>query len=158
MNLWDVESIDKGIAEIIEYRTELAQKARELGETLVADGIEIMRMKIREFDAIETGELLESVDGWFDSVTGIGIISVNSAHAAFVEYGTGVVGKTVQSLAIDKPSNWQYDVNNHGWDGWYYLDKGQKRWTRGMPPRPFVWGTRQELIERAQALFAEYFG
>ena len=145
MNL-SPESVDAVIAEINEYKNRMVNMVHQLGESLVAEGVNIARLKITQFDAIETGELLSSVEGVFDASIGKGFIRVGTDHAAFVEFGTGIIGQTTQSLALDKPADWQYDVNQHGWEGWVY-DHG--RWTRGMPPRPFMYGTFLELCDIA---------
>ena len=50
-----------------------------------------------------------------------------------IEYGFGYTGFiNTQEL----PENWQYDINQHGYRGWYYEDKnGQLHWTNGMEGR-----------------------
>ena len=50
-----------------------------------------------------------------------------------IEYGMGYTGK---QNTIPYPDNWEYDVNNHGYKGWYYEDaSGVKHWTNGMEGR-----------------------
>lgn len=84
------------------------------------------------------------------------VITNNVDHALFVEFGTGVRGE--QS---PHPRPWNYDVNGHGEQGWWYPTDNSdpnpiKRygaggsvwaWTAGMPSRPFMyeawlWGSR----------------
>ena len=148
------ESIDQAIAEVNAYRDEIVRITRELGEELVADGINIAKMRITSYDAIETGALLGSVQGVFDASTGRGFIRVGTDHAAFVEYGTGIIGANPwrsdkpYSTAEPKPDGWTYDVNNHGDAGWVY-GVGHRRWTKGQPPRPFMWETFNELCDKA---------
>ena len=50
-----------------------------------------------------------------------------------IEYGFGYTGfVNTQEL----PENWQYDINEHGYKGWYYEDNaGQLHWTNGMEGR-----------------------
>ena len=50
-----------------------------------------------------------------------------------IEYGFGYTGwLNTQEL----PDNWEYDVNAHGYRGWYYEDSnGQLHWTNGMEGR-----------------------
>lgn len=140
------ESVQKAIDQLTDYKYHIKKVANQLGQALVEDGVFIAKTWIIAYDAVETGSLLNSIEGFFDASTGRGFIKANSEHAAFVEYGTGVVGKEAQASSPDKPSGWEYDVNGHGHDGWYYANG---RWTKGMPPRPFMWQTWNELCERA---------
>ena len=64
--------------------------------------------------------------------------------AAFVEFGTGVVGKSNPHPDTGL-ANWKYDTNNHGEAGWWYFNDGEWHWTKGMPSRPFMYETAQEL-------------
>lgn len=50
--------------------------------------------------------------------------------AKLVEYGTGIVGQ--QSEASKYAEDWAYDVNNHGYKGWFYEKDGIIYWSRGM--------------------------
>lgn len=143
------ESIDKAIAEVKAYRDHIVEATQRLGQALVDEGVEIARMKITAMDAIETGELLGSIEGFFDGKHGY--IKTDSRHAAFVEYGTGIVGATNSSIE-PKPSGWQHDANNHGDLGWFYQNG---RWTKGMPPRPFMWETWLELCNTANERLRE---
>lgn len=53
--------------------------------------------------------------------------------AKIVEYGIGYTGSI---NAKDNDDDWEYDVNNHGNKGWYYIDKnGKKTWTNGFAGR-----------------------
>ena len=55
--------------------------------------------------------------------------------AKIVEYGIGYTGAnfTVVPEGSELPSDdWKYDVNNHGYRGWYYTDEnGEVVWTNG---------------------------
>lgn len=148
-------SVEQVIDEVNTYRNEVVRIASELGQALVEEGIQIAKLKISILDAIETGAMLNDVNGLFDTTTGKGFIKVDAGHAAYVEFGTGVVGQMTKSLAIDKPSGWGHDLNQHGWQGWVY-DHG--RWTRGMSPRPFMWYTWYELCEKAEEMVRLRYG
>lgn len=97
----------------------------------------------------ESGELASSI-----SVQGNKLVA-DSAHAAFHEFGTGVVG----SYSGDLPSSWAYDVNHHGDAGWWYFDEkqGRKRWTRGQRGTAYMAkaaeAMRQEVIPTFQEMF-----
>lgn len=63
-------------------------------------------------------------------------ISVDGDLPLFVEYGTGIVG----AWTPHPEDPWQYDVNNHGYDGWLYIGEDKRlHWTAGMPSRPFFY-------------------
>ena len=118
-------------------------------QALVDEGVMTVKTWIIAYDAVETGSLLNSIEGIFDATTGRGFIKANSDHAAFVEFGTGVMGQTHAASSPDKPEGWLYDVNKHEHDGWYYYDHGVKRWTKGREPRPFMWQAFNELCSKA---------
>lgn len=84
-------------------------------------------------------------------------IDVNTTHAIFLEYGTGIMGK---QNPHPKPSrnNWIYDTGGKGYSGWWYpttkdaisryphqitsvIDGQLYAFTRGQPSRPFVYKT-----------------
>lgn len=135
----NVDSIDNAIEIVRELRDDVALKAKELVEELVAYGVERAKFHIitaRPTAAVETWELYESIEGMYNATTGKGIIRSTSGHAFYVEFGTGVYGA---------------DVNAHGDEGWWYFDKkeGRKRWTKGEPPRPFMFQTYLDVCEKA---------
>lgn len=142
----DSDSVQEAINQIREIQNDVKRIANELAQELVNDGVFIAKTWIIAYDAVETGDLLNSIEGFFDPSTGRGFIKANSDHAAFVEYGTGIVGEMHSSESPDRPEGWTYDVNHHGHLGWYYY---RGRWTKGMPPRPFMWHTWNELCEKA---------
>lgn len=68
--------------------------------------------------------------------------------AKIVEYGIGYTGAnfTVIPEGTALPSDdWEYDVNNHGYKGWYYTDEsGNIIWTNGFEGRLIY----HELVSR----------
>lgn len=137
----DADYISSAISEIRTYRKEIEDATRSLVEELVKEGYQICHTRILMWGALESGELLDSIEGIYDPVSGKGIIKTDCKHAAFVEFGTGVF---VEGKAKAKYGN----------AGWWYLDKkqGRKRWTKGMEPRPFMHETYVELMEKAQTM------
>jgi len=89
------------------------------------------------------------------------VISSNDEQLAYIEYGVGLIGS---QSPHPKWTDWQYDINEHGYKGWVYypetdMDFAQNdviirtirgstiAWTRGHEARPFLyhtwlWGTR----------------
>lgn len=138
------KSVDNAIKELRSYQTRVETIMKELVEELVNEGVIMARTYLETAlprAAIETGELLESIEGIFNSTTGQGFIKTDSDHAIYVELGTGIF---VEGEAKAK-------YGDAGW--WYYDEKqGRRRWTQGMPPRPFMWETYMYLCEKASFL------
>lgn len=166
VNILDPKSVDKAIKELNKYKKEVEQKTIALAQRLASLGADIVRIKIVSLGAIDTGELLSSVDGFFDSSTNTGYIRVTSDHAAFVEFGTGVQGdpKYPNAEYLAKAS-WEYAIGENifatgdGKIGWFYpTDDGGVRFTEGMMPRPFMYNTVVELERQYMQIAKEVFG
>jgi hypothetical protein len=75
------------------------------------------------------------------------------SHA--VEYGTGVVGLNSEASTF-APSEWQYDVNNHGYKGWFYTKNGVIYWSRGFEGRLIFYKTALEIRDNASSWIDQY--
>ena len=96
---------------------------------------------------VDTGLLRGSIRGKVETSTYKikGTISVGTDHAAFVEFGTGVVGQgTYPNIA---QTVYAYDVNGHGEDGWNYFDDARQQFfhTKGQEANPFMYETAKYL-------------
>lgn len=143
-----------------DYQKDLTKKCEEFARRLAEKGVEIAKMKIADYDAIYTGELLASINSEQGAVIQHGaqwIIYTNCPWAKFVEFGTGVVGE--RSPHPDTSIiGWKYDVNEHGEKGWFYFREGEWHWTKGMPSRPFMYETSMELRHEIVKTAREIFG
>ena len=152
--------IQKAIQEIKQYQSELDYKCQKLAERLAEEGVAIARLKIAAYDAVFTGELLNSINSEFGGVIQHGskwIIYTGCSWAPFVEFGTGVEGQ--KSPHPDTSIvGWKYDVNSHGEKGWAYFKDSAWHWTKGMPSRPFMYETGQELRKIVVKIAKEVFG
>lgn len=103
-----------------------------------------------------SGETLASINGYYSPSAGVGIIRAGAWWAAYIEFGTGVVGS---ANPHPEPKNWGYDLNQHGDNGWvYYNDKDSKyHWTKGMASRPFMYNTYRELERECGRIAREVF-
>lgn len=138
--------LDAAIAELNEYQRKVESLAEATVERLARDGEEIAQMMAPMF----TGELMSSIEG---AATGnTGYIRANSDHAAFVEFGTGVVGDGTHPQPI---AGWIYDKNGHGQAGWVYKKDGEFYWTNGQPANPFMYNTAQMLAQIVPDIVAE---
>jgi len=150
----DVDSINNAIAEIKDYRKDTIDAINALCAELVKDGVNIAKYRIAAWQAYDSGLLNSSVQGVFDPSTGIGVINVFADngmgfnYAQIVEFGSGVKG--VADPSPERPSWFTYDRKGHGDNGWWYLRDGVWWRTRGQYPRPFMFETFQELLEKAR--------
>ena len=151
------DEIQRAINEVKSYKAEFLRKCNELVEALTNEGAEIAKLQVTQLDAIDTGELMKSIQGYYSPTHNVGIIKAGSLHAVFVEFGTGIVGK---GSPHPDPQGWQYDVNNHGDKGWVYFDdvRGKFRWTKGFRSRPFMYNTARELERECGRIAREVFG
>ena len=149
--------IDRAISEIEEFKKEFIRKCNELVAVLTEEGAEIAKLKVVELDAVYTGELMNSIDGYYSPTYNVGIIKAGAYYAAYVEFGTGVVGSRSPH---PNPDGWQYDVNSHGDEGWVYYDdeSGKFRWTKGFKSRPFMYNTARQLEKECERIAQEVFG
>ena len=153
----DEKDIDRAIREVKQFKKEFLEKCDRLIEALTDEGVKIAKIQVAQLDAVYTGELMNSIEGYYSPTTNVGIIKAGAYYAAYVEFGTGVVGS--QSPHPD-PQGWQYDVNGHGENGWvYYDDYSDKfRWTKGFKSRPFMYNTARELEKSCAKIAKEVFG
>jgi phage gpG-like protein len=150
------ESIKAAIKELRQYKVELSKKATILVQKLVDAGVEIAKQEVLTLGAFDSGELASSLDGMMYTDGAHGVIFTNCGHAAFVEFGTGVVGAGSPHPTMP----WAYDVNQHGEKGWVYYDEkqGRFRWTKGMPSRPYMYLAAKQLEEKVAEIAKGVFG
>ena len=143
-------SIEDAIREVKEYKRKLNDRVKALIRELADKGVEIAKAQVRELGAVYTGQLEESITGFFDEETGLGIIRTDCPYAIYVEFGTGVVGE--RNPHPEPIEGWQYDVNEHGDKGWWYFNERDQKWhwTKGMVSRPFMYNTLQLLRAEAE--------
>ncbi len=150
------KSIEKAITELQMYKEDVERRVKLLLDVLIERGAEIARAKIVELDAIDSGNLLKSVESVISG--NVGFIRVNSEYGIFVEFGTGIVGDGSphpQSGEFD----WEYDVNEHGDAGWHFpADDGSWPITKGQASRPFMYETAQQLREEMPYFIKGVFG
>jgi hypothetical protein len=153
----DRKEIDRAIKELKQFKTEFLKKCNQLVQELTEQGVDIAKVEVTQLDAVYTGELRNSIEGYFSPTTGVGIIKAGAYYAVYVEFGTGVVGK---GSPHPNPNGYQYDVNQHGDEGWVYYDddSGQFRWTKGFKSRPFMYNTARQLEKECKKIAEEVFG
>lgn len=151
---------EKAAREVEKYKKEVVKKTRLLAQRLAEKGVEIAKIKIMQFPAVDTGELLESMQAQAGDVIENGgewIVFTDCPHAAFVEFGTGVPGSR-NPHPDTSLVGWRYDVNEHGDAGWFYFKDGEWHWTKGMISRPFMYETGRDLKKLVSKTAKEVFG
>lgn len=152
----DRKSIGMAIKEVQKYKKDFEAHVQKLVQELVNEGVIEAKIQVAFMSAIDTGTLQSSIHGFYDSSMRVGYIRTGVDYAAFVEYGTGVVGAGAPHPA---PEGWAYDVNSHGESGWIYKSDrdGQFHWTKGMPSRPFMYNTYKYLQQIASRVAENVF-
>lgn len=153
----DEKEIDRAIREVAQFKKEFLNKCNQLVQALTDEGVEIAKVQVAQLDAVYTGELMNSIEGYYSPTSNVGIIKAGAYYAAYVEFGTGVVGSR---SAHPNPQGWQYDANQHGDEGWVYYDdeSGQFRWTKGFKSRPFMYNTARQLEKECKKIAQDIFG
>lgn len=91
-----------------------------------------------------TGMLKSGISADINSQTMELVISTDNDvpmnYAAYVEFGTGVVGKRGTKSRIMNRFGWIHDINSHGDVGWVYFDRDNNkfRWTAGQEAARFM--------------------
>ena len=152
------KSINKAIRQLEEYRKELLRKCNELIRQLTDYGYEFAKLEVLRLGAFDTGELADSIQGYFNPDIGIGFIRAECWYAVYVEFGTGVYGRWNPHPNAGA-HGWVYDHNNHGVNGWVYFNEreGKLMQTRGQPSHPFMYNTFRELERKAKELASSVF-
>lgn len=169
LNPLSQSSIQNAIKALQSYQDSLTYKCQLLAEKLAEKGVEIARVQIADLDAIFNQDLIKSIHSeYVGSVKGGGVWAVvaNSEHAAFVEFGTGVIGKAnPYKGTLPEGVDWQYASGKtirqlaDGRYGWFYQGKdGNWYFTEGMPSRPFMYSTANELRSIIVSTAKEVFG
>lgn len=162
----DPKSIEAAILEINQYERNVENNARQLVQRLVDLGANIARVKIVGMGAFYSGELLSGVGGYYSPTLNAGWVKVTNDHAAFVEFGTGVVGQSNPHRNGEylSKASWAYATGRtifttkDGRVGWFYpTDDGGYRFTEGMKSRPFMYETGLELQREFPRIAKEVF-
>lgn len=160
-----VKSMENAKREIRSYKQEIRRKAEETVRRLASYGCEVCKAKVIEMGIPDTGNLLHSVGSYFDEASMRGFIRVSCDYAVFVEFGTGTKGmktpyisETMSKSGYKYMGGTSYVTLSDGRIGWYYpADDGTWRFTEGLPSRPFMYETGQELRHELKNIIQEVF-
>lgn len=142
-------SIQNAIKELQHYQNKVENLGHDLTVELADEGMELAKSFAAYMNAYDTGELVNSISS--DIEGDVGYVRTHAPHAAYVEFGTGIVGKKSPYPDLSKVAKgWTYDKNEHGVYGWAYIgDDGKLHFTQGMPSRPFMYYTAKQLRKLA---------
>lgn len=160
-----------------EYKNDLAKKCLLLSQKLTEKGVDIAKAQLVGMDAVFTGELMDSIHSE-DKGNGIWAVVAGTNHALFVEFGTGQIGESSPyPYAFPDGITWNYnsgqtirqalsDIVVHGKTFvkageyyWTYIGKdGKLHITKGMPSRPFMYNTANEMKDIILETAREVFG
>ena len=163
-------SVQRAIRELKAYQKWTQEKCDELALELAKRGTFLIRMKIAQYDAIDTGAMISAVSYPERLGPGRYLITLRvdngqgDNYALFVEYGTGVAG-AISSHPEAGKEGWQYAVGEKifttkdGRVGWIYPTKdGSFRFTEGQPARPFWHEAAEELPQYIKEAAKKVFG
>lgn len=151
-------SVREAVRELEAYRDAIPDKVEELLRRLCEEGVAAAVAVV----PVDTGELRSSIRlerrGGSDY-----LVVADSGHAAFVEFGTGVVGQG--TYAGELPAGWGYDLRRtpEAHDPvdptrWFYYDaEGNLRSTRGRPAAGYMLAGSEEMRRKAVSIAKEVF-
>ena len=159
------EDFRKAAIAVKKYRQDILKKAKQLTEALADYGAIVARTIVIQLDAVDKGNLANSISAYYDPAINVGMIKADCDYAVFVEFGTGVrgkaspyVGDAINKVAYRYGDGTHYVMLSDGRVGWFYpADDGTWKFTEGMPSRPFMYETAQELRRRFPEMAREVF-
>lgn len=154
------EDIDRAISEIERFNSDFIKACNELILQLTNLGRDRALEVLSYLTDGWTHQLEDSIAQGtrFDARTRTGIVRTECPYAAYVEFGTGIEGEH-NSHPEPGAVGWEYDVNNHGDEGWYYYNPNDSKvhWTRGQPAKPFMWRAALTVWLRAKDMTVQIF-
>lgn len=139
----NLEDIERALEDANDYRNKVKNAGNKLTRALTEQGVSLAQQNAAYMSIYDSGELVNGIKSQYEGKNK-GLVVSAAKHSAFCEFGTGVVGQG--SPHPDPIDGWEYDVNEHGEDGWWYYDKdGKRHWTKGMPSRPYMYDTARML-------------
>lgn len=159
-------SIEKAKKELHAYKAEIRKKANQIIAELISYGLDVCKSNIAEMNIYDTGNLSRSVSVYLDESQMRGFIRVNCDYAVFVEFGTGTkgigtpyIGKAMSEIGYKYMGGTKYVTLSDGRIGWFYpADDGTWRFTEGLPSRPFMYETGQEMRRNLRNIVEGVFG
>ena len=169
--------IDRAIKELEKFKRDFITACNELLKQLTGHASNAAKMSLLAYSAVYTSHLYDNIANnthvSLEEGKRMGIVRADAvdendhAYAAYVEFGTGIIGSGDHPQA--DAVGWNYDINGHGESGWWYLDpksttysdEGEVasgwHWTQGEPAKPFMYNAYMEARSEAPKLVARIF-
>ena len=127
----------KGARERIE---KIVDRLPSIKKIFVSRSLSFLEDKAKEHLNATTGgsswyQLTHTLENSFKIDEDVGRLINDCFYSAFVEYGTGVVGKGTHPA----PKDYKYDVSGHANNGWFFYKDGQIHWTKGMKAHRYMY-------------------
>lgn len=144
--------IKRAAEEVKAYCKSLEAKADKLSEKLANEGLEAARDQA----PFDTGRLSEALHTESRGNGAWALVS-NAPHAAFVEFGTGVVGEGTYPAEL--PSGWEYNTAKRAEDeGWWYFDPATGYgYTRGQTGKAYMLAASVQMRQLVRDVAKEVF-
>lgn len=148
----NASDVDRALKDAEAYKKKVKNAGDKLTTALTEQGVSLAQQNAAYMNIYDSGELVNGITSKYDNDKGY--VYSGADHSAFCEFGTGVVGQG--SPHPDPIDGWEYGVNEHGEEGWwYYDDNGTRHWTKGMPSRPYMYDTARMLRDMVPKMAKE---
>ena len=154
----DIEIESQGYEALVEFLSKAKgiEQDRGLIEKLTARGLEILKEEASNVNFITTSNVnyVNSMQSRIEDYC-TGVLYSTSDHAAYNEFGTGVVGLQADISEVDAALGLKYE------NGWFYFDNGEWHYTRGQKGQYVFYKTilrlQQEIPMLVRAYIDDYF-
>lgn len=149
----DIDVKSEGYESLIEFLNQVKGIEKDYGliEILTKRGLEILKEEASNVNFITTSNAnyVNSMQSRIQDYC-TGILYSTSDHAAYNEFGTGVVGLQSDVETISAITGMEYN------DGWHYFDKGEWHYTRGQKGQYVFYKTILRLQQEMPNLIENY--
>ena len=155
-----IKEVNSAINELRKYRMTIEERLLSLSQVLANHGKDAVIQSIGEVVIhANVAEMLKAgVDSVYDPSTGVVVIFNSVPWAAYVEFGTGIVGRGSPHPMGEGYLGWYYDIHEHGFMGWWYYLGGNLHHTWGQESQPFMYLAGQRLREDIRRIVRDHLG
>ena len=137
----------KGISQTIRKFETIKSKVPQLEQRVQKKILIILKKEqsiiFQKLQAEVRGTYLLTLENSFVKDYSLGTLINDCWYSAFVEFGTGISGKGTHP----NPRDYQYDVNGHGENGWYFFDdEGNLHFTTGMKAHRYMYDAISDYV------------
>lgn len=138
----------KGISQTIRKFETIKSKVPQLEQEFKRRSLDYLEKRAKHYISKTTGGsswyvLTHTLENSFVKDYSLGTLINDCWYSAFVEFGTGISGKGTHP----NPRDYQYDVNGHGENGWYFFDdEGNLHFTTGMKAHRYMYDAISDYV------------